>query len=209
MTGRCLTGRLALAALGTAGLIGLYFEFYASRGWAGFFEYASYFTNLSNAGYVIVLLGLALLPRAKTDAQGFVAFRGAITVAMVATGAGYAVLLSDTASYFHNPWVNYVIHAIMPVVALADWLAFPPGPPRIVFRDALWRWLIYPAVFAVYTAVRGALISWYPYFFIDPGEVGIGGALLATVVMGLGFIALASGLVRYQQWRVQNDNSVA
>jgi hypothetical protein len=199
--------RLVLAALGTAGLIGLYFEFYAGRGLAGFFEYASYFTNLSNAGYVIVLLGLALLPRAKTDAPGFVAFRGAITVAMVATGAGYAVLLSDTASYFDNPWVNYVIHAIMPIVALVDWLAFPPGPPRIVFGDAVWRWLIYPAAFAVYTAVRGALISWYPYFFIDPGEVGVRGALLATATMGVGFTALAAGLVRYQHWRIRTSGS--
>lgn len=61
---RCLA-----AGLGAAGLVGLYLEFYTQLGLRGLVQYASYFTNLSNAGFVLVALGLVVLPGHVTSSD--------------------------------------------------------------------------------------------------------------------------------------------
>ncbi len=33
-------------------------------------------------------------------------------------------------------------------------------------------WLVYPLLFAVYSLIRGPIVGWYPYPFLDPAHVG-------------------------------------
>ncbi|HZK05709.1 MAG TPA: Pr6Pr family membrane protein [Actinomycetaceae bacterium] len=192
-----------LAALpGAAGLLGLYLEFYTERGVRGFVEYASYFTNISNAGYIAVTLGLAFLPVRVTSSNGFVAVRGSVTIAMILTGLGYAALLGDTAGLFRHPWINHTIHGIMPLIALLDWMLFPPGAPRLRFSTSAWQWLVYPAAWAGYTFVHGAFMGWYPYPFVDPNVVGTWGVVGAMAGMLLVLLLLTFLAVAYQRRRV-------
>lgn len=191
---RCLA-----ALLGAAGLLGLYVDFFAARG--AVVDFFSYFTNLSNAGYVLVCLVLAFGSRSLVASGWFRAARGSITLAMALTALGYAILLPDTMSLFRNPWINYVIHGVMPVVAVLDWLFFPPDAPRLRLRDALWQWLVYPAAYAVVTFVRGAVTGWYPYPFVDPSNGGLGQVAVTTLIIALVLVSLTALAVLYQRWR--------
>lgn len=194
---RCLA-----AALGAAGLVGLYLEFYSELGLRGLVQYASYFTNLSNAGFVLVALGLAWLPGRVTSSTWFVAARGTVTISMVLTGLGYTALLRDTAGLFANPWINYVLHAILPLIALADWLVLPPGWPRLRFVASVWRWLVYPTVWVGYTFLHGWATGWYPYPFIDPNQSGGRDVAVVLGIMTGVLVAMVFLLVQYQRWRV-------
>ena len=193
-------GRVGIATLGAAGLIGLYLEFYTTLGWRGLADYSGYFTNLSNLLFILTNLGLAFLPAARTRTGAFLVLRGTATVGMVVTGIGYAALLSETAGFFQHPWINYVIHGIMPALALLDWLVFPPGPPRLRLRDA-WRWLVFGLVWLVYTMVRGAILTWYPYPFIDPAVVGWPAVVAAISALAVVMSLVALAMLWYQNRR--------
>lgn len=194
--------RCSAALLGAAGLVGLYLEFYTELGLRGFVQFASYFTNLSNAGFVLVALGLAVLPGCVTSSTWFVVARGTVAISMVLTGLGYAALLRDTAGLFANPWINHVLHAIMPLIALIDWLAFPPDAPQLRFASSVWRWLLYPTVWVAYTFLHGWATGWYPYPFIDPNTSGVRDVVAVLAAMTALLVVLVFLLVQYQRWRV-------
>jgi hypothetical protein len=77
-----------------------------------------------------------------------------------------------------------------PVVVVVDWFV-DRSPIRATLGQAA-TWLIFPAVWLVYTMIRGPRADWYPYPFLDPdlhstGEIVVTcvGILAAFVVVGL------------------------
>ena len=86
-------------------------------------NFFSYFTVQSNVLAAIALIGTALVDRRSSRWE---AFRGLATFAMVVTGLVYNVLLADIPVGVTDPWINDVIHRVMPVVMLADWVLDPP-----------------------------------------------------------------------------------
>ena len=55
---------------------------------------------------------------------------------------------------------------------LRDWLFFTPKG-RLRWTDPL-KWLAFPLLYGTWTLLHGALSGWYPYWFIDVGQVGLG-----------------------------------
>ncbi|WP_411109194.1 Pr6Pr family membrane protein [Streptomyces sp. c-19] len=123
----------------------------------------SYFTMLTNLFGATVLLWCAVpVGSLRRDR-----FRGAAVVYLVVTGVVFATLMGGGQGLEHvNPWSNAVLHQIMPVALLLDWLINPPAE-RIPARRALW-WLAFPVLYVAWTLVRGQLVDWYPYLFLDP-----------------------------------------
>jgi hypothetical protein len=149
-------------------------------------NYFSYFTILSNLFAAAILLAGALRG-GRSRSQAFELLRGAAVMYMLTTGIVYAVLLSgENAS---TPWVNAIVHQIMPLVVVVDWVIDPPRRPLPVRSTLLW--LSFPLVYIAYTLIRGAVVDWYPYFFVNPhhsaGYLGVAGGCLA---IGLGMIGL-------------------
>jgi hypothetical protein len=134
----------------------------AGTGMADFF---SYFTILSNCAATVVLAvgGVALLlgRRGVPDRV-----RGAAAVYMVTTGLIYAVVLQADAEGQLLPWIDDVVHRLMPAFVLVDWLAVPPR--RRMDYAAVPYWLAFPVAFATYSLIRGPIAQWYPYPFLDP-----------------------------------------
>jgi hypothetical protein len=56
------------------------------------------------------------------------------------------------------------------LVVVFDWLSQPPQT-RLVFRQTL-PWLVFPLLYLVYVLIRGSIIGWYPYPFLDPAQAG-------------------------------------
>jgi hypothetical protein len=149
-------------------------------------NYFSYFTILSNLFAAGVLLAGALRgsgPRSRT----FELLRGAAVMYMLTTGIVFAVLLSG--QKVRVPWVNAVVHQIMPAVVMLDWGIAPPQVWLPVRATLLW--LSFPVVYIAYTLIRGAVVDWYPYFFVNPdhsgGYLSVAAGCLA---IGLGMIGL-------------------
>ncbi|MBJ7600032.1 MAG: hypothetical protein DLM67_19135 [Candidatus Nephthysia bennettiae] len=132
-------------------------------------NYFSYFTIDSNlVAAAVLLIGAAVRQRSRT----LDLLRGAAVVYMVVVGVVFTLLLSGTDVDTAIPWVNTVVHELMPMVMVADWLLDPPAH-RLSLRQSL-LWLSFPFVWILYTLVRGAITGRYPYPFLNPTNGGYG-----------------------------------
>ncbi len=157
----------------------------ADRGVLNPVNYFSYFTIQSNLiATVALLVGAARWRSGRSAALDLV--RGGAVVYMSVTAIVFTLLLSGTDVDTAIPWVNTVVHELMPIVIVVDWLFDAPAA-RLTFRRGL-LWLSYPAVWIVYTLVRGALVDWYPYPFINPANGGYG----SVAAYGIAILALMS-----------------
>lgn len=155
------------------------------------FNFFSYFTVESNLFAAAILL-LSAFAVQRGERQGWLDhLRGAAALYMLITGITFSVLLAgiEGAEFTAVPWDNFVLHYLMPIVMAVDWLIDPPAH-RIEFRPAL-AWLAFPILYAVYSLIRGGIVGWYPYPFLDPDERGYLGVLVTSAFL----IALAIGLI--------------
>lgn len=153
-------------------------------------NYFSYFTIQSNVLGVLVLLIGAL--RDPQDRR-WQALRGAATLYLLITGVVYAVLLADIDVMLTDRWINTVLHRVLPIVLVADWLVVPVRlriTPRLIGG-----WLSYPLVYGAYTLIRGPLADWYPYPFLDPRQQGYVSLALGLIILTGVFALLAVAVV--------------
>ncbi|BFV56090.1 Pr6Pr family membrane protein [Kitasatospora sp. CMC57] len=155
-------------------------------------NFFSYFTNLSNTAGVVVLLAggtLGLLGRGRVPDP----VRGAVVLYLTITGLVYLVALSAYDLGPLLPWVNAVLHRVMPLVLLADWLTDPPRHP--ISRQRALAWLLFPLLYLPYTLIRGAVTDWYPYPFLDPRHPGgYGRVAVACTLVTLAFVGVGAAL---------------
>ena len=110
---------------------------------------------------------------------------------MVIVGLVFAMLLRNTDLGPLVPWVNTVTHHLMPVAVVLDWLLVPPRH-TISLRRVV-RWTVFPLLYLVYVLIRGAMVGWYPYPFLDPDKVGgYGGVALYVVAILVGFLVVSA-----------------
>ncbi len=156
---------LTLAAIGTQ-LVSL-----AGNGTLNPVNYFSYFTIDSNLiAAAVLLIGAATWRGRRSPRRDLI--RGGAVVYMSVTGVVFTLLLRNTDVDTAIPWVNSVVHEVIPMVMLADWLLDPPQM-RLSFRQGSF-WLGFPLVWIIYTLIRGALTGRYPYPFLDPANGGYG-----------------------------------
>ncbi len=162
---------LALAAVGQQLII----HIAASYDVLNFF---SYFTNLSNIFAALVLL--ASVFSSKDRSQDFVRYVSTINMAVV--GIVFAVLLRDVDLGALLPWVNFVLHYVMPVGVVLIWVV-APAASKLTSKHLLLA-LVFPAAYLAYVLGRGASIGWYPYPFLNPVNVG-GYGMVAAYSLGI------------------------
>jgi hypothetical protein len=186
--------RVAIAVLGAAALVT---SLLTSSGTAA--NFFSFFTVESNILAVVVLLGGGLAD-ARSERWAF--FRGAVTLYMVITGIVYAALLSNVDVQLTAPWTNAVLHQVVPIALLLDWLFLPPWT-RASWRKAL-SWLLFPLAYAAYSLLRGPVADWYPYPFLDPRPSGYDHVVGYAVVLAIGMALLALAVWRIAAQRLES-----
>lgn len=175
-------------------------------------NFFSFFTIDSNILAALVFVGLEF---DRSSPVGWMArrCRGAATLYMTMTGIIYAVLLAPIAADVSTQldWVNAVLHIIVPIWAIVDWVTDPPSPAPDR-RAALW-WLSFPIVWLGYTVVRGSIVDSYPYPFIDPRDdvdhaAGSWPAvIITTAILTAAVVAIGLGLARLARRR--SDDAAA
>lgn len=167
-------------ALLTLGAVGYQLWVSAGSGRLDLVNFFSYFTILSNLLASAVFL-LGATRRGPTSTRTWALVRGQAVVMMTVTLVVFAVLLSGTDVDVTQPLVNMIVHQLFPIVVIVDWLVDPPGE-RISVRDSL-IWLTFPLIWTAYSLIRGALVGWYPYPFLDPANGGYG--TVAMYIVGI------------------------
>lgn len=188
---RIVFGLLTLAAIVTQLWIGV------TENDARASNFFSFFTIESNLLTVAVLLaGAALALRGQETSPAWELFRGAVAAYMMTTFIVFAALLSGLPDELDltEPWVNVVLHQLMPIVIVIDWVISPPRH-RLTIRQAL-VWMLFPLAYCIYSLIRGPIADWYPYPFLNPDSVGgYAGVLAYSVGIAILFMGIIWALV--------------
>jgi len=191
------TARLVLAAVCVVALVSRFVWGLGSITFnaANFF---AYLTIQSNIAFVVIatLAGISAL-RGPTDPKWMTTARAVVLSCIVTAGIVYAILLQQAGERsfaIDVPWSDQVLHFWLPAIAILEFLLAPGRGP------APWRTipvvLGYPVVWGLLTLWRGAVVGWYPYFFLNPALVnGIGEFALFSGLALLLFAGLAAGFV--------------
>ena len=129
-------------------------------------------------------------------ADGRAGIRGAVVLYVVVAGAIWNLLLTDY-SMGYTP-ANILLHIVVPVLAILDWILVGRGRRIVRWWQPL-VWLIYPAVYVVLAlVVLNKAGRRAPYYFLDPESVGMfvvvaNIGLLAVFVLALGYGLSAMG----------------
>lgn len=166
-------------------------------------NFFSFFTILTN---VLVMLILLLPVVAGSSSLGrwvsTPSVRAAVSMYAVVVGLVYHLLLHAT--WAPEGWsyvVNILLHYVMPIAMLIDWLAFVPRG-QLTWRDPL-RWLLFPLAYGGWTLAHGLAVDWWPYWFVDVTELGLAkagayfaGLLAFFLVVGLIVVTIDRALGR-------------
>lgn len=184
-----MLARLTAFALAIVGLAALRAQFDALTGIAlaadRIWAMAAYFTILTNALLVVHLLAITKGWQIST------ARAAGLLVAISTVGILYHALL---ASQFPTDglgwWADLGLHTVMPLGFAAWWLAFAPKTLR--WRDVP-QWLIWPALYAGYALIRGALTGVWAYPFLNADALGWAHVArnLAVLMVVLALLSLA------------------
>lgn len=146
-------------------------------------RYFSFMTVWTNVLVIVVFLA-ASFPTAPKYLQFFrsKSVQAATAAFILMVGIAYHILL---ASRFQqtglNWWTNLLLHYIDPLLYCA-WWAFLAEKEALRFGTAV-RWMIFPVVYFLYSLIRGEIIGWYPYFFVNINELGYPQVLLTSGVL--------------------------
>jgi len=166
-------------------------------------RFFSFFTILSN---ILVALALTLPVLAPRSAGGaFFArptVRTAVASYIVIVFVIYHWLLAGLRDPQGLAWVaDALLHKVMPIAYVLDWLLFVPKGSLIARR--VLPWLVFPLAYVVFALIQGAINGFYPYPFINAAKLGYASVFLNALgitcmfaVLGLLFVAIDRALDR-------------
>ena len=181
--------RFGFAAVGLACLTAQYLYNVANIPDYKPLNFFSFFTVESNIIAVVSLFVSGLYSWRGTQPRWVHYLRGAATIYMTVTGITYSLLLRNVEVDTAVPWVNLVLHYVIPIVMIVDWLIDLPE-----FRIRVGRamvWLIFPVAYLAYSLLRGPLVDWYPYPFLDPRPEGYLPVIVTSVGIAIGGLLFA------------------
>lgn len=195
---------VARLAVATLAIVAMTYQFALLNVEPGYEKanFFSFFTIQSNILAVCALFLLVLVPRARRSPL-FDGVRSAAVLYIAITGVVFALLLSGMQEEVQTAtsWVDFVVHKLVPILVVADWIVDPPRH-RLPWWTVV-AWLGYPIAWLGYTLVRGAQADWYPYPFVDVSELGYVGVLARSIVLAVGFAAGATALLWLGNRRVR------
>lgn len=181
----------------------------AARGTLVPANFFSYFTIQSNviAGFSLLVSAYVLVVRRPF--RGLDALRGGATLYIALTGVVFSLLLAgpDLSSLTAVPIDNTILHYLMPVVLVADWLL--DRPATVIRKRTVALWLVYPLAYLAYSLIRGPIVGWYPYPFVDPTRTGYGPVAVTCSIITAGVVAAGFAVRAWSLRRSQKGPETA
>ena len=182
--------RLAAVALGIVAIVATFADT-ASRKTINPFNFFGFFTMQSNIIWLVVIAITAIVVlRGKKQSELLLLARGCATAYMILVGVIYNALLAGQEGGVALEWANNVVHIILPIYAVLDWILFADRLPLAWKR--LWVSLIYPMVWVVVVLIRGATDGWVPYPFFNPAT---GYGLVFAYVLAIAVLTVITAAI--------------
>lgn len=174
----------------------------------------TYFTLMSNVAATVYYL-LAAIHQAKHKTTLAPAAKGAILMCMTVTCLVYHFMLNGRFEMQGTIMIsNILLHYVAPIVLVADWILFD-DKGRYSVKSAL-CWLLAPLGYLVFVVIAvglgahlGPYGEAYPYFFMDPAQVGgMTNLVILYAVMGVCFFGLGMIIVGVDKFLAKKANKV-
>jgi hypothetical protein len=150
----------------------------------------AFFTVQSNLLLGITCLIVALRPHARSFLFRVSRLCGVIGIAI--TGIVFHLALRDLQDLTGQAAIaDFLLHTASPILGVVGWLLF--GPRGRTSKAVVWCTLVFPAGWAAFTLIRGEATGFYPYPFIDVSDLGYPRALANCAIIGVAFVAFATG----------------
>lgn len=153
----------------------------------------AFFTVQSNVLVAMTSARLALRPEPGGAVHR--ALRLAALVGIAVTGVVFHLALrqlQDLQGY--AAFADVLLHTLSPLLCVAGWVCF--GPRGAVDRRAVVGALAFPIAWLVFTLLRGAVVGFWPYPFLNVDVLGLGAVLVNCVLVAALFTGLAVGAAR-------------
>lgn len=154
----------------------------------------TYQANVLAAAYYLWTLAS---PRAEARSG----LRGAVVLYVVVAGVIWNLYLTEMSMGYTV--ANTLLHVVVPVLAVTDWLVVGRSQGRVRWWQPL-AWMVYPASYLVLALVilnRAGRRA--PYYFLDPDSVGMAGVTLNVGILAAAFLLLGyllAGAGRASAW---------
>ena len=158
-------------------------------------NFLSFFTILSNL-LVAISLSFSLLSPSSGFGKFFssVNTQSAIALYIFVVGIVYNLVLRDL--WAPTGWqlvADNLLHVIVPLLYVLFWGSFNPKR-KLQWKNIL-PWLIFPAIYLIYSLIRGSIVGWYPYPFVDAAKLGYGKVAINSFLVVIAFIIIGLGLI--------------
>ncbi|MFV0499861.1 MAG: Pr6Pr family membrane protein [Bacilli bacterium] len=164
-----------------------------------------YFTNLSNIFCLVYFTIELLFILFKLNYPKFARFKGTVVMSITVTMLVFWLILNNSTfamgdstntypSGFLQELSNYIVHLIVPLLVIFDWLLFDKKGKYKIKDPIIWEAI--PLIYYVFTIViaqtgyRFYGGGRYPYFFINPDVVGVFGVIKYVLVLIIVFLVL-------------------
>lgn len=134
----------------------------------------------------------------NTKADEYYRFKACVTINITLTFLVYAILLAPSVSpekMFTAD--NLLLHYIVPVLCIVDWLIFDKKGKYRITDPFLWS--VFPIGYCIFALVKGAVFrvpipdeknSPFPYFFLNIDKIGWGGFIKYLIIILTAYILI-------------------
>jgi hypothetical protein len=149
----------------------------------------TFFTVLTNVLVAVTSAALAVAPQRRSRLLAVLRLDALLGIAV--TAAVYHTVLADLYDLRGaEEFANQLFHSVSPALALLGWALF--GPRGVLDRRVVALSLVYPLVWLAFTLVRGEVIDWYPYPFVDVAALGYPQVVVNCLLVTVLFLVLAA-----------------
>lgn len=173
--------RLIVAAGGVAA-VGIQLAVLARTPKFDLFDFFSSFSVLSVlfASTVLVWVAARALKRKKASTM-LDKLRGAAVVYLLSGAVLSALFVRRFSDELASPFfaTELILQVALPIALCADWVV--KSPRAEILSRTISQWLWFPLFYVCLVVGRGAIVSWYPYAFMNPDTDGYAAVLLHLI----------------------------
>lgn len=155
----------------------------------------SYFTILCNSLVAVSLSFANFLPRTRLgNFFSELTVKTAIALYIFIVFVVYNTVLRGI--WKPTGWqlfLDNMLHVAIPILYVLYWLLL------VTKRKLNWKngfyWLLFPLVYLIYSLIRGSILGWYPYPFLNVDKLGFGQIMINISLMLFVFLVSGSSLI--------------
>lgn len=169
----------------------------------------SFYTNLTNL--VVIFMAGALLAGKGRLYSWFKSpvVQSAWCLYIAFVGLGFWFILGgpqNVSAWFL--WIPEITaHTLSPILGVVFWV-WGVEKGKVNGRHPF-IWLLYPLAYLIYWLIRGPLVGYYPYFFVDVNLLGYGGVAIWSGALLVVFLVLGSLMWRIDRWQANRQVGLA